>query len=109
VNVERIGLGLLFLAAYCAGLAPAGDLIAQADTPEAKGRAIAEAADRADRGWHDWSAEAELLLRDADGQTGERRIVFRTPEGADEGDKRLIILTYPRVRLLPARCLAGHG
>ena len=64
--------------------------------PVAKGRAIAEAADRRDEGWGDWSAQARMVLSNRQGQTSSREMRFRALEQRSDGDKRLIVFDEPR-------------
>lgn len=85
----------ILLLLLTAGLSP---LFAQpfpAD-PVAKGRAIAEAADRRDEGWGDWAASAVMTLKNQQGQTSSRKMRFKALEQADDGDKRLIVFDQPR-------------
>jgi outer membrane lipoprotein-sorting protein len=73
----------------------AGD-IENAKTPEAKGLAIAIAADKADEGWKDWSATAKMILKNRQGQTSTREMRMEALEQEDDGDKRLIFFDSPR-------------
>lgn len=70
--------------------------IEDATTPEAKGLAIAVAADQRDSGWGDWSAEAQMVLRNAQGQESSRQMSMQALEQASDGDKRLIVFDEPR-------------
>lgn len=72
------------------------DPITDASTPEAKGLAVAVAADKADEGWQDWSANAEMVLKNRHGQTSSRQMRMQSLEQPDDGDKRLIIFDSPR-------------
>ena len=76
-------------------LAIAGS-IEDAKTPEEKGLAVAIAADRADEGWKDWSADAEMILKNRHGQTSSRQMRMQALEQKDDGDKRLIVFDSPR-------------
>ncbi len=72
-------------------------LIAHAETPEEKGRAIAELSDRSDRGFTDSFVVLNMILRNASGQTSERNLTIKTLEVPDEtqGDKSLIYFESP--------------
>ncbi|MEM9706622.1 MAG: outer membrane lipoprotein-sorting protein [Pseudomonadota bacterium] len=75
------------------------DLDAKGATPEAqKGYQIAALSDRSDRGFGDSEVEATMVLRNASGQTAERRLTITTLEKADEGvgDKSLVVFESPR-------------
>lgn len=63
---------------------------------EAKGLAIAEAADRRDEGWGDWAASAVMTLRNRQGQTSSREMRLKALEQQNDGDKRLIVFDQPR-------------
>ncbi len=71
-------------------------VVAAAETPEEKGMAVAIAADKADEGWGDWSAETRMILRNRQGQSSQRQMRFKALEEKEEGDKRLIIFDEPR-------------
>lgn len=64
--------------------------------PAAKGLAIAQAADRRDAGWGDWSALARMELSNAQGQTSSREMRFQSLEQMEDGDKNLIVFDEPR-------------
>ena len=92
---------LLILAASQAALLGAStdvdhSLIENAATPEAKGEAIAIAADQRDTGWGDWSANASMVLSNAYGQTSSRTMRLAALEQKSDGDKRLITFSEPR-------------
>ena len=70
--------------------------IESATTPEAKGLAIAIAADERDSGWKDWSASAEMILRNKEGQESSREMRMQSLEQKTDGDKRLIVFDEPR-------------
>lgn len=70
--------------------------IEDAKTPEEKGLAIAVAADERDTGWGDWSAEAQMILRNSQGQESSRQMKMKALEQKTDGDKRLIIFDQPR-------------
>jgi len=72
------------------------DAISDAKSPEEKGLAIAEAADKADEGWGDWNADAKMVLRNRHGQSSSRQMRMQALEQKIEGDKRLIVFDEPR-------------
>ncbi|MEO0820761.1 MAG: outer membrane lipoprotein-sorting protein [Pseudomonadota bacterium] len=71
---------------------------ARADSPEAKGLAIAEEADRRDLGYGAYRVDGEMVLRDAGG--AESRRVFENlvmeREPRNEGDLSVIVFSRPR-------------
>jgi outer membrane lipoprotein-sorting protein len=68
---------------------------AMAQTPEDKGLAIAVEADRRDSGFHDQTAELEMVLRNRHGEESHRQLRSLTLEQADDGDKSLVIFSAP--------------
>ena len=54
------------------------------------------AADKADEGWGDWSADAKMILRNRQGQSSTRQMHMKALEQKNEGDKRLIVFDQPR-------------
>ena len=88
------------LATLAAALAVAGSLAGtgRAETPEEKGRAIAEEMDRRDLGFGDTTAGLTMELANKEGQTSTRKLRIQTLEvpARDVGDKALIIFDYPR-------------
>ncbi|MEM9226467.1 MAG: outer membrane lipoprotein-sorting protein [Verrucomicrobiota bacterium] len=70
--------------------------IEAADTPEAKGLAIAVASDFRDTGWADWQADADMVLKNQYGESSTRKMTLRALEQVEEGDKRLINFDHPR-------------
>ncbi|MDB4473797.1 outer membrane lipoprotein-sorting protein [Opitutaceae bacterium] len=89
----KISLKSLLLVGLIPVLLPAADWPTD---PVAKGQAIAEAADKRDEGWGDWSALARMELINAQGQTSSREMRFQALEQAEDGDKRLIVFDEPR-------------
>jgi outer membrane lipoprotein-sorting protein len=89
-------LGCASLLAVGVGGALAGD--AAAATPEEKGLEIAREADRRDRGYEDWAATLQMILKNRQGQTSERELRMRGLENPDpeDGDKTLIVFDQPR-------------
>jgi outer membrane lipoprotein-sorting protein len=69
---------------------------ALAQTPEEKGLAIAQEADRRGDGFGDTSVTLEMILRNRQGQESRRDIRSRTLEVKGDGDKTLIIFDQPR-------------
>ena len=67
-----------------------------AETPEAKGLAIAMEADARDVGFGDYTANMTMILKNKHGKESKRRIRTRTLEVADDGDKSLSIFDTPR-------------
>lgn len=67
-----------------------------ADTPEAKGLALAQAADEADRGWGDAAARLSMVLRNAAGEESRRELRVKLRERAGDGDQSLITFHLPR-------------
>jgi len=69
-------------------------LMSVAQTPEEKGRAIAEEADRRYNGYTDSTAHLRMILRNRQGQVSERELRVRSLEVAD-GTKSLCIFDSP--------------
>jgi outer membrane lipoprotein-sorting protein len=69
-----------------------------AETPEEKGLAIARETDRRDQGFKDSTAELQMILRNAHGQTSTRALRIKTLEVPEEneGDKSFTIFETPR-------------
>ncbi len=70
----------------------------EADTPEEKGRTIAEEVDRRDLGWHDNKSMLTMILRNRHGEESYRRMQRHTLEITEPGlgDKSLIVFDEPR-------------
>jgi outer membrane lipoprotein-sorting protein len=70
----------------------------QAETPEEKGRAIAEELDRRDLGFGDSATKLKMLLANRQGETSTRELRIQTLEVPERelGDKSLIIFDHPR-------------
>ena len=70
----------------------------EAQTPEQKGRAVAEEADRQDFGWHDNASIMRMVLRNRSGQESVRELRRRVLESTEKerGDKSIIIFESPR-------------
>ncbi len=71
-------------------------LVAAAETPEERGLAIAQEADRRDTGFGDFTADLLMVLRNRHGQESVRKIRIRTLEVEGDGDKSLSIFDNPR-------------
>jgi outer membrane lipoprotein-sorting protein len=69
-------------------------LIGSAQTPEEKGRAIAEEADRRYNGYGDSTAHLRMVLRNRLGQVSERELRVRSLE-VEDGTKSLCIFDSP--------------
>ncbi len=91
--MKRLKLTLrvsLFLSLFLFPLAATGE------TPEEKGLAIAEEADRRDKGFKNNTAKMVMVLRNRHGQESVRKIRIRTLEVEGDGDKSLTIFDNPR-------------
>jgi outer membrane lipoprotein-sorting protein len=66
-----------------------------AETPEEKGLAIAQEADRRDSGYHDYRAEMTMLLRNKQGEESLRHMRTESMEVGGDGDKSLIVFDRP--------------
>lgn len=71
-------------------------LSSPAETPEEKGLAIVQEADRRDTGWVDATAAMKMTLRNAQGETSDREIRLKTLEVTDDGDKSLSVFDSPK-------------
>ncbi len=82
---------------------------AKAQTPEEKGLAIAEEADRRDLGYGDFEVDGEMVLRDKQGR--ESRRVFRnmTMERPDPGLGDLGVIVFERPRDIRGTGLLTHA
>lgn len=71
---------------------------ALAETPEEKGRAIAEEMDRRDLGFEDSYAELKMVLANQQGESSTRELRIQTLEvpAQEDGDKALIVFDHPR-------------
>jgi hypothetical protein len=70
--------------------------VATAQSPEEKGLAIAQEADKRDMGFGDFTADMQMVLMNKRGQKSERKIRIRTLEVEADGDKSLTIFDTPR-------------
>ena len=71
-------------------------LVVTGQSPEEKGLAIAQEADKRDTGFGDFTADMRMILRNKHGQESERRMRLRTLEVEEDGDKSLTIFDTPR-------------
>ncbi len=68
---------------------------AQAQTPEERGLAIAQEADRRDTGWQDSEAQMTMILRNKRGEESVRKLRVKALEVENDGDKSLTIFDEP--------------
>ena len=69
---------------------------AYAETPEEKGLAIANEADKRDTGWTDQVANMSMLLKNKQGDSSVRVMQITTLEVPGDGDKSLITFDAPK-------------
>ncbi|MEL7006547.1 MAG: outer membrane lipoprotein-sorting protein [Bacteroidota bacterium] len=70
--------------------------IAQAQSPEEKGKEIAQNAINADEGFESSEVDLRMILRNRQGQESERFMTNRTYELTEDGDKSMIVFNSPR-------------
>ena len=70
--------------------------VAQAETPEEKGLAIANEADKRDTGWVDQTANMSMILKNKQGDEHTRVMRITTLEVQGDGDKSLLSFDSPR-------------
>jgi outer membrane lipoprotein-sorting protein len=80
--------------ALAAALAFANSDSAYADSAEARGAAIAQAADQADQGWRDATVTVQMTLVSARDERSNRQLRYRLLEHT-QGDKVLIVFDDP--------------
>ncbi len=80
-------------AALCGALLA---LPAAAASPEERGLAIAQEAERRNDGFGDTSATMQMILRNRQGEESKREIRSKALEVKDDGDKSLIIFDQPK-------------
>ena len=68
----------------------------QAQTPEEKGLALAEEADKRDTGWIDQTANMSMILKNKQGDEHTREMRITTLEVQGDGDKSLLSFDNPR-------------
>ncbi len=69
---------------------------AYAETPEEKGLAIANEADKRDTGWTDQVADMSMMLKNKQGDSSTRVMRITTFEVPGDGDKSLITFDSPK-------------
>lgn len=70
--------------------------VAQAETPEQKGLAIAVESEKRNDGYGDSSATLQMILRNRAGEESKREIRSKTLEVTGDGDKSLIVFDEPK-------------
>jgi len=85
-----------FFTAAGVTLALLAALPAAAETPEQKGLAIAQEADRRGDGYGDTRSTMQMILRNRQGEESKREIRSKTLEVKGDGDKSLIIFDQPK-------------
>ena len=83
---------LLSLAALTLALTPVEAL---AESPEARGRAIADAAERHNSGFAGESSAVEMVLINAQGDQVVRKLAIKTLEMKGDGDRTLLTFEWP--------------
>ncbi len=94
-------LNKMKLRSLCSSLVAAAlitlPVIGQAETPEAKGLAVFEEADRRGDGYVDSKSGMLMILKDKRGNTSKREMRVKGLEGGDkDGDKTLMIFDTPK-------------
>ena len=69
---------------------------ATAETPEEKGKAIFEEAEKRNEGFVDSKVTMVMVLKDKQGNTSEREMRIQTLEGQNDEDKTLMIFDTPK-------------
>lgn len=69
--------------------------LAYAQTPEQKGLAIAQEAERRDLGFEDSSSTLEMILRNRQGHESVRKMRSRVLEKIEDGDKSIFVFDNP--------------
>lgn len=82
---------------------------ARAETPEARGLAIAQEADRRDLGFGDYTVEGEMALRDKSGRESRRKFESMVLERPDPGLGDLGIIIFSRPRDIRGTALLTHA
>ncbi|MFT5722409.1 MAG: outer membrane lipoprotein-sorting protein [Motiliproteus sp.] len=94
LNSISLGTLLLCLPLNASLAASAADSVAE--DPSARGLTIVTEAERRNQGWGDVRSHLRMELRNAQGDTSERRLRTRTLEVEGDGDKGLTIFDQPR-------------
>ncbi len=71
-------------------------LSALAESPEGKGLAIIQEADKRNTGWGDSRVEMQMILRNKQGEESKRMIRSRAMEVTSDGDKSMIVFDEPK-------------
>jgi len=87
---------LVIGAVVVAAVASAISTLAHAETPEAKGLAIATETDKRDLGWGDAKTKLVMVLKNAHGQSAKRQMRMNLLEGKGDGDKSMIVFDWPK-------------
>ena len=82
--------------------------VAVAQSAASKGLEIAKAARESDRGYNDFSAEMDLVLRNRQGQESNRSVRIKVLEVAGDGNKVLFVFDNPRDVRGTAFLIHGH-
>lgn len=96
LRVRTYSFRVSIVAVFVIAMLPATP--ADAETAEEKGLAIAEEADRRDRGWKDSATVLHMVLRNRHGETSTRELSIQALETneAGLGDRSLTIFSSPR-------------
>lgn len=87
-------MGVIVCASSLSTLSPITNQ-AYAQTPEQKGLAIAEEAERRDLGFQDSSSSLEMILRNKQGDESIRKMRNRVLEKTEDGDKSIFVFDNP--------------
>ena len=79
--MQRVMLNAVALAVT--GLITMTPSLAHTQTPEEKGQAVAERADREDSGWHDNASVMRMVLRNKSGQESVRELRRKALESTE--------------------------
>ena len=74
-----------------------------------RGRAVADKADAADRGWGDAQASLTMLITTRSGDTATRQLSFRSREGKPGGDGAQSLVTFVAPRDVQDTALLTHA
>lgn len=95
-DVRHQGILYTFLWVALLALLAAPAFAQAADSPEAKGLAIATEADRRNDGFGDTSATMQMILRNRHGEESKREIRSKVLETKNDGDKSMIVFDQPK-------------
>jgi outer membrane lipoprotein-sorting protein len=82
---------------------------ALAQSAAERGRAIADKADAADRGWGDAQASLSMQITTRSGSTATRQLAFRSREGRSGGDGAQSLVTFVAPRDVQDTALLTHA